>query len=62
MIQKPLDATEQSDIEALLTNRVVELTTLDYKRDLPGTDYGTVDKLLTWFVTHGVSPRARSRR
>lgn len=38
MIGKSLVDVEQADIEALKINKVVELATLEYKRDIPSTD------------------------
>jgi hypothetical protein len=36
MIQKPFEAITNFDIDLLLTNAVIESTTLEYKQDLPG--------------------------
>ena len=38
MIQKPFDNITKADIEALVENRVRESKTLEYKRELPGTN------------------------
>lgn len=36
MIQKQIDAITKADIDALITDRVVEIKTLEYKMELPG--------------------------
>ena len=36
MIQKPLDAITDDDLLALISNKVSEGRTIDYKRELPG--------------------------
>jgi len=36
MIQKPLEAVTKVDIDALVSNAVIESTTLEYKQELPG--------------------------
>jgi hypothetical protein len=38
MLAKSLVDVRQADLEALLANKVIELTTLEYKRDMPATD------------------------
>jgi hypothetical protein len=36
MIEKQFDLIDKEDIEALLTNKIIESKTIEYKRDLPG--------------------------
>jgi predicted HTH transcriptional regulator len=46
MIQKPLDAITEADLLALITNKVREGRTIDYKRELPGNSYADKKEFL----------------
>jgi len=46
MIAKQLDAIELADIEELITDKVAESRTLDYKEKLPGQSDGDKKEFL----------------